>query len=209
MNARRGFTLIEVLVALAIFAILSAISFRGLAAVLDARARIVEENRKWREVAMAFAMMDRDLAAAANRPGRSPDDLVIPPFFGNAPELSREPTQLAFSRMGDEGVPARRVAYRLNGSTLELLAYPSIDAAPRDVAAAFPLLTGVQAMNTRFLDINGNWQTRWPSLNNGAASSASVVGTAAPKKNPPLPRAVELSVTLASGEQIDRIFALP
>lgn len=208
MKTRRGFTLVEVLVALAIFAIIAAISFRGLTAVLDARARIVEENRKWREVAMAFAMMDRDLAAAANRPGRSPDDLVIPPFFGNAPELAREPVQLAFSRMGDEGVPARRVAYRLNGSTLELLAYPWIDAAPRDVAAAFPLLTGVQALNTRFLDINGNWQTRWPLLNNGNAGS-TVVGAPAPKKNPPLPRAVELSVTLASGEEINRIFALP
>jgi general secretion pathway protein J len=195
----RGFTLIEVLVALAIFAIMSGIAYRGLGSVLDARSRIVEDNRKWREVSLVFAMMERDISAAADRSARSPDDLPLPSFDGNAPELSRVAAAMEFSRMGDDGAPARRVAYRLNGSTLELLAYPSIDAAPRDTPAAYPLLTGVQSIATRFLDSSGNWQPRWPVLNTS--------GTA-PKKAP-MPRAVALAVTLTSGEELSRVFALP
>jgi general secretion pathway protein J len=205
MKRLRGFTLVEVLVAILIFAIISAIAFSGINSVLNARTRIVEDNRKWREVAMAFAMIERDLAAAADRRARSSDDLPLPAFSGNAPELARDPIALAFSRMGDEGVPARRVAYRLNGSTLELLAYPAIDAAPRDEPVAYPLLTGVQAINTRFLDATGNWQIRWPLINNAPAAT---VGSPA-KKVPPLPRAVSLAVTLVSGEELNRVFALP
>jgi general secretion pathway protein J len=196
----RGFTLIEVLVALAIFAIMSGIAYRGLGSVLDARARIVEDNRNWREVSLVFAMIERDVSAAVDRRARSRDDLALPSFDGNAPEFSRDVAAMEFSRMGDDGATARRVAYRLNGNTLELLAYPSIDAAPRDEPAGFPLLQDVQSVATRFLDTAGIWQTRWPVLDN--------TGPGAPKK-PPLPRAVALSVTLTSGEEISRVFALP
>jgi general secretion pathway protein J len=197
---RRGFTLVEILVALAIFAIMAAIAFRGINSALDTRKNIVDDSRKWREVALAFAMIERDLSAAANRPARSPDDLVLPAFTGNAPEVSRANAALDFSRTGDAGTPSRRVAYRLNGSTLELLAYPSIDAAPRDEPAIFSLLPGVETMSARFLDSAGIWQVRWPALN------ASNLG---PKKEPPLPRAVALTVRLASGEELNRVFALP
>jgi general secretion pathway protein J len=195
-----GFTLIELLVALAIFAIMAGIAYRGLGDALDLRARIVDDNRKWREVALAFALIERDVSAAADRVARSRDDLPLPPFAGNAPELSRDAAAFEFSRMGDGDTPARRVGYRLNGTNLELLAYPAIDAAPRDEAAIFALLTGVQSMAARFLDDKGDWQSRWP------APSAPNAGAA--KKNP-LPRAVALTVTLVNGEDMTRVFALP
>ena len=196
----RGFTLIEVLVALAIFAIMSGIAFRGLGTVLDARERIIEDNRKWRAVAMSFAMIERDLAVAANRPARSNEDLPLPAFAGNAPETRREPAALEFSRMGDDGTPARRVAYRLTGSTLELFAYPAIDAAPRDEAQRYALLNGVKSLETRFLAASGDWLPRWPALEGSRVAGA---------REPPLPRAVALAITLDSGEQLTRVFALP
>ena len=198
---KSGFTLIEVLVALAIFAIMSGIAFRGLGSVIEAREHIVGDNQKWREVALAFAMIERDLSAAANRPARSRDDLPLPPFAGNAIELGHEPVALEFSRMGDDGVPARRVAYRLKGSTLELLAYPAIDAAPRDEPATYALLTGVQSISTRFLDAGGDWRQRWPVPGAGKTGN--------PSRDNLLPRAASLAITLTSGEELNRIFALP
>jgi general secretion pathway protein J len=164
--------------------------------VLDARARIVEDNRRWREVALAFAMVERDVAAAADRKARSRDDLELLPFVGDIGEME-------FSRMGDGKTPARRVDYRLNAGTLEMLVYPSIDAAPRDNASTFTLLRGVQSMTARFLDAKGQWQGRWPDPN-----SNSNVAAAAAKKDP-LPRAVALTLTLDTGEDMTRVFALP
>jgi len=196
---RAGFTLIEVLVALAIFAIMAGVAFRGLGAVIDAKERITGENRQWRDIAMALSMIERDLAAAANRPGRSREDLVLPPFAGNALELGRDMSPLQFSRMGEGLAPARRVGYRLQGNTLELLAYPAIDAAPGDEPAAYPLLDGVQRFSTRFLDAAGNWVARWPAAGDAQAT----------KRGEPLPRAVEVRIALAAGGEITRIVALP
>jgi general secretion pathway protein J len=192
----KGFTLIEVMVAILIFAIMAGIAYRGLNSVLDARARIVEDNRKWREVALAFAMVDRDVVAAADRKARSRDDLELLPFVGDIGEFE-------FSRMGDGNTPARRVDYRLSAGALEMLVYPSIDAAPRDTASAFTLLRGVQSMTARFLDAKGQWLGRWPdpAITPSAAAAAG--------KKEPLPRAVALTLTLDSGEDMTRVFALP
>jgi general secretion pathway protein J len=191
----RGFTLIEVMVAILIFAIMSGIAYRGLNSVLDARTRIVEDNRKWREVSLAFAMVARDVAAAADRKARSRDDLELPSFAGDIGEFE-------FSRMGDGNTPARRVDYRLNAGALEMLVYPSIDAAPRDNASAFTLLRGVQSMTARFLDAKGQWQGRWPDPNSNSNPAAAA-------KKEPLPRAVALTLVLDSGEDMTRVFALP
>jgi general secretion pathway protein J len=191
-----GFTLIEVMVAILIFAIMSGIAYRGLNSVLDARAHIVEDNRKWREVSLAFTMVERDVAAAADRKARSRDDLELLPFVGDIGEFE-------FSRMGDGNTPARRVDYRLNAGALEMLVYPSIDAAPRDNASAFTLLRGVQSMSARFLDAKGQWQGRWPD----PVTSSNPAAAAAKKE--PLPRAVALTLTLESGEDMTRVFALP
>ena len=40
----RGFTLIEVLIALTIFAIMSALAYRGLTSILDARDRVAQRS---------------------------------------------------------------------------------------------------------------------------------------------------------------------
>jgi general secretion pathway protein J len=45
--AQGGFTLIELLSALLILSLVAVMSFRGLAAVLDARDRVAQETEKW------------------------------------------------------------------------------------------------------------------------------------------------------------------
>ena len=54
---RRGFTLVELLVALAIFSVMSVVAYRGLNAVLETREHLMVDNRKWRELAVFFAQM--------------------------------------------------------------------------------------------------------------------------------------------------------
>ena len=52
-----GFTLIELLVALTIFALMSAMAYRGLNAVLETREQVLQDNHKWRELAVFFSML--------------------------------------------------------------------------------------------------------------------------------------------------------
>ena len=59
--ATRGFTLLEVLVACALLAVLAVISWRGLESVLSARDRITSYSDDLRAMTVAFSQIDEDL----------------------------------------------------------------------------------------------------------------------------------------------------
>ena len=58
---QRAFTLVELLVALAIFAIMSGAAYRALTSMLDSREALQKESRKWRDVALVVGRLERDL----------------------------------------------------------------------------------------------------------------------------------------------------
>ncbi len=66
----RGFTLLELLVAVAIFAVVSAFAYEGLSQALKARRRLDHERRFWQGLAITFSELKQDLAQARPRPVR-------------------------------------------------------------------------------------------------------------------------------------------
>jgi len=186
MNRTRGFTLIELLVALAIFAVISVLSLRAVSAALDNRAHIEAEGRKWRELGRLFFSLDTDLTAALGGTGMS--------FAGSALPAAEDGVWLAFARAGhgeddESAVAPRGVRYRLadghiERSTYHALRFPVIDA-PLSVRR-FP--SDVRALSLRYLSGRGEWLSAW-SNPEGLA-----------------PRALEVNIVLASGEQVRRVF---
>jgi prepilin-type N-terminal cleavage/methylation domain-containing protein len=65
-----GFTLIEVLIAVVIFALMATVAYRGLTAVLESKRHVDAESDKWRKAAILFTRLERDLAVVAPRPIR-------------------------------------------------------------------------------------------------------------------------------------------
>ena len=61
-SANNGFTLVELLVALFVFAILAITAYRGLNAVTQTRTRIDQETRKWQALERFFARLDGETA---------------------------------------------------------------------------------------------------------------------------------------------------
>ncbi len=61
-NARRGFTLLELLVAISVLAIVSMISWRGLDSLLSIRERLEPDGDEVRAVLTTFGQLERDLA---------------------------------------------------------------------------------------------------------------------------------------------------
>jgi general secretion pathway protein J len=195
---QRGFTLVEMLVALTIFALMSVLAYRGLNAVLETRAHLTEDNRRWRDIALTLSQLEQDLSMVVDRPVRDSGDLLLPVLVGNPQALGATDAQLSFSRMGMAwvtGVPAdvQRHGYRLNNGTLEQLVWPVLDQAPHTEPAVYALLERVKRFELRYLDSTGNWQPRWP-----------LPGVAAP-----LPAALEVVVELDHGGTVTRVFALP
>jgi general secretion pathway protein J len=190
---RSGFTLLEVLIAIAIVALLALMGYRALSALSESESRLSAEATKWRTLDLFFARLEADLREAVPRPARSgaardPAWMAAVDAGGNG--------ALAFSRAGpdfaiDPGSVGQRLGYRLRNGSIEVLYWPGYDR-PRDgEPAAYALLSGVTQFRLSYLTATGTWVANWP-----------IGGDA------DLPRATRVMVTLASGEEIERWLAL-
>ncbi len=199
----KGFTLLELLVAIAIFAVISGVSYRVLTSVLESRERVDAENRKWRTLAIALARIEQDLGAIRARPARDSGGVVQPPLVGVQVPRGNEGL-ITFSRAGhtsESGLPGAptRVGLRMVDGTLQYMSWPALDQAPRTEPEVIPLLAGVHGIRFRYLDRTGQWNERWPA----APTAPGTLDVAAQI----LPRAIELELTLQSGERVRRVFA--
>ena len=87
-SPRLGFTLIEVLVALALFSVMSLLAWRGLDAVLQSRASVEAPGRAALELAAAWTQLETDLHAARAAGAAAPTSTSVP---GSAPVLAPAP----------------------------------------------------------------------------------------------------------------------
>ncbi len=195
-----GFTLIELLVALAIFAIMSGFAYRGLTAMLESREALAKESRKWRDVSLFVGRVERDLAALLPaRRATSPSGTPLA-ALSSALDSAPGPAGLALTRSGNmlagnASAAPQRVGYRLRESRVERLDWGGVDAAPRDEPPGTAILSNVAGLAFRFLHAQSlEWRAEW-----------GPPGTAAQKP----PAAVEMTLTLASGERIVRLVDLP
>lgn len=187
-----GFTLVEILVALAIFGIMGALGYRALAGLLDARAAIVAHNQQWRALELFFSRLERDLNHHIARPVRNEADHTEAAF--SAPTGA---TEIAFTRAGWSGAngpaaDAQRVGYRWREQNVELLLWPVLDRSPRTEPNAYTVLRAIKTLEFRFLDASGNWQRQW--------GTAPLDG---------MPKAVEVVLETSSGKRFTRLMALP
>ncbi|WP_374512461.1 type II secretion system minor pseudopilin GspJ [Niveibacterium sp.] len=63
-----GLTLIEVMVAIAIFAVLGVLSYRAVSSMIATRDRMEAEYARWRQIARVMQLIDNDLTQLAPRP---------------------------------------------------------------------------------------------------------------------------------------------
>lgn len=181
MRRAHGLTLIELLVALAVFAVLGTLSYRGVAQLVDGRVLLGRELERWRALERALGLVETDLLQLA----------APQPLAGNPPPLEASPGggELRFITMSAPQSP-RRVGYRVRDERLEWRRWPGRDAgAAPDVDT---LLDAVRAARWRFLDA-GTWHDRWPPA------------SGAPDR---LPAAVELRLDLADIGTVTRLYAL-
>ena len=149
-SGQRGLTLIELLVAVSLLAIIGLLGYRGLDSVRLSTGHVSQQSERHQQLAMSLARIGRDIAN----------------IVGAGSEVPSLPTasssELSFLRVSSGGMPPRRVGYRWQAETGSLLlaGWPDIDAP--DVRAQV-LLADVKSMRIAYLDINGNWLDQWPA----------------------------------------------
>ncbi len=194
-----GFTLLEVLIAMTIFAIVSAVSYGTLIRVLDQQQVLEKERAVWRGLSLAILRIEDDLSHTRQRTVRNIYGASIPAFIGQ-PSDSRAiaPPTLEFTRGGQWVLAAgsraavQRVAYRLRDGKLLREVWPSLDRSPTSVPRTATLLRNVEKFEILFYSPQGEWVANWP-LN---------------EKSEPLPRGVKLTLKLQQRETLTRLFVV-
>jgi general secretion pathway protein J len=226
-----GFTLLELLISLAIFTVLATMAYAALNSVLGARKQVEAKSARLAELQTALMVLERDVEQAAPRGIRDE-------FGDNQPALQgggvgtmvlaltregwRNPLGLARSNL-------QRVAYQFNNKQLIRQSWSILDRASNTEPYNEVLLDEVTAVEVRFLGQDGQWSAYWPpqvagvqgidiaqppqgagaqGANVAQPSAVGGVLSNAVAQLPP-PRAVEINLDVEGWGRITRLFRVP
>ncbi|TRW50310.1 type II secretion system protein GspJ [Aliidiomarina halalkaliphila] len=168
-NRSQGFTFIEVLVAISIFAIIGLAS-ATIFTQMNRSSEISEvRHQRLSELQFAFLMLDRDVRQMVIRPVRAVPEESRQYYVTNSRDLTDSDSGgLAFVRAGwsNPGMMLPRgelqpVVYRVRDNVLQRLHRPFVDDTSGDTAVQ-QLLTGVESLEVLFYhqaDESDRWQT--------------------------------------------------
>jgi general secretion pathway protein J len=196
-EASRGFTLIEMLVAVAILAIIGVIAFVGLNGVIERQRLARESTERWQDIQFAMRLVVQDLAQLHPRATREE--------LGESyqPSMLADPSAqfaLEFSRGGwanPAGLPrgtVLRVAYDWEDDKLVRWHWAVMDRTLSTPPVRTEILDRVTNVEVRFLDTAGEWHLEWPPVDRRGPQSLIS-----------RPRAVEFAIEL---EDFGRVYRL-
>ncbi|MFH0233842.1 type II secretion system minor pseudopilin GspJ [Vibrio diabolicus] len=193
----KGFTLIEVLVSIAIFASLSVAAYQVVSQVQRSNALSQERTQRLNEIQRAMVMMDNDFRQMAMRQtrtnGEEPASQLI---FWSDYLLDSDTKGLMFARLGWHNPQLQfprgevtKVGYRLKEETLQRVWWRYPDTPVGQQGIVTPLLTQVESFDMRFYD-GKQWKKEWDDEKS-------------------LPKAVSVILTLKDYGEIARTYLTP
>ncbi|MBT8097127.1 MAG: type II secretion system minor pseudopilin GspJ [Woeseia sp.] len=192
-----GFTLIEVLVAIAIFGIMSALAYGALSQTISSSEILGERMNRLQSMQRAIRQLDSDFMQLAARPVRKDLGDTFSPAL-QADSLSGVALELTRAGWSNPtGMPRgtlQRVAYVVEDEELLRYYWNVLDRSYTNEPIVVSLLDGVDALQIRYLLDNGEWSERWPPETN--AVNAGLRNR---------PRAVEIVLRLINEGDITRL----
>ena len=194
----RGFTLLEVLVAVAIFGIISALAYGGFNQLSQQR-DIVERNAsRTRAVTATVQRMSEDFEMLEPRPIREPLGETLEPALRVTDARADTIADLTRSGWTNPAGMTRstlqRVTYRLQDGKLQRAYWNALDRTLTAEPTAAVLLDKVRSVAFRFMDQNQSWHDQWPPLGYSGPDAARL-----------RPIAVEITIDLEDWGKIVRL----
>jgi general secretion pathway protein J len=194
-----GFTLLELLVAVAILAVIGVASYKLLASTIATRDRAMEHDQGLMQLQRAMETMQRDIEQTAPRPIRDEFGDKQPALYfpaSNTMDLTRTGWR---NPMGDPRSDMVRVRYVLEGGRLRRYYWDALDRMPGAQPHGSDLLDHVTDFHLRAMDSSsGNWSDSWPLVAQTAKQQSN--------DEAPLPTAIEVTFTMAPYGALRRVF---
>jgi len=207
---RSGFTLIEVVIAIFIAAIMFAIGYRTLSQAMNDREALKTSQERVTEIQRGMRIVAQDFAQIAARPARDlqgAGDLQPAVLAAGSTDVVLTFTRTGWSNPAGVPRPAeQRVRYRFVDGSLLREHWMSVDPALNTEPRERTLLTRVKSVEVRFLDPQTrNWQKQWPNgLATGQTNPAIIDMTLRTR-----PLAIELTLVFEDWGKVQRIFEIP
>ncbi|HEY5646480.1 MAG TPA: type II secretion system minor pseudopilin GspJ [Pseudomonadales bacterium] len=165
MHSRRaspGFTLIEVIIVLGIFAIIGLIGARIVERVLDNNETLSERGARLLMVQRAMQLLQRDVLQLVGRGVRDGLGDPVEPLLIGADGMI-EFTRLGWRNpLGRPRAELQRVGYVLDDDVLYRAYWLVLDRAPDSEPQLQRMLEGVEQLEFSALDVSGNEHSFWP-----------------------------------------------
>ncbi|GMR08948.1 MAG: GspJ family T2SS minor pseudopilin variant XcpW [Gammaproteobacteria bacterium] len=195
----RGFTLLELLVAIAVFAVMATATYEGFNAMLSSKQKIEKEADELSRLQMALVIIQRDLEQIIRRPIRDEYGEVKAFLVNNENNILLEFTRVGVKRLFSENhSDLQRIAYRQDEDKLIRLSWDVLDRAQDTRPVERVLLSGVKAIT--FNSINAAENTPSPL--------SSAVATPMTAQDPAsiMPDGIELTLEMDELGSIKRLF---
>ena len=157
----RGFTLLELVVALAVFAVVSAAAYGGLRIILDARDATTHHQERLARLQTTMALFAREVEQVVPREVRDGfgDGKLALVAENSAVEFThagwRNPAGLTQSNL-------QRVAYRLVEGDFVRFHWKVLDLGHDSEPTQRVLLDKLSELEFKFLDHQRSWHSQWP-----------------------------------------------
>jgi len=188
-----GFTLLEVLLAVAIFAMISLASFSIFDGVLKSDESSQQHTQRLNDIQRAWLLIERDFLQLARRSIRLDGEAPLDDFvFSDVEQLTSTDQSIVFTRHGwtNPGLLIPRgdvqsVGYRLYEENLERLHYNFVDAVNGEEPKVRILIRGVSALSFEYY-YQKDWQSEF--------------------KEKQIPRAIRVNITTDDLGELHRQF---
>lgn len=170
-----GFTLLEMIVALGVFAVLGVMSTQMVSRVMAVHEVGTTRGARLAEIERAIRILERDVIELAPRAVRDGMGDAVPALqLGSGPliELTRFGHRNPLLEKRSE---LQRVAYVLEERTLYRYYWNVLDRAEDSAPSVQKLLTEVDTVETAVIDVSGNEHTSWPPLGDVAENPESAI----------------------------------
>jgi general secretion pathway protein J len=196
MRRATGFTLLELMVAVAVLAVMGAMAHQGIGALARNAAAASAASERFGELSFAMTMLERDIRGAAPRPVRDLLGAPEPALVGRAETLTLTRTGWD-NPLAQNRATLQRVTWTRRGDVLTRVSWPVLDRAQSTVPLEQPLLEGVNSVSLEFVATRGeDWISIWPP---------PLVGEALRE---PWPEGIRITLDVEGFGRIERIFSL-
>ena len=193
-HKKNGFTLLEILIALFIFTIVSLIMVSALHNSMTNQSETEKKSARLNELQIALILVSRDIEQVINRPIMNSKNVLENAFIGT-------PNTITFTRAGLANpfgqlsrATLQRVRYSLKKNNFIRDTWDGLDQVADVLPHSRILLTTVTALQFEYLDAKGNFQKSWPPPEQSHVN---------------LPRAVRVTLTLENWGTLTQLYLIP